>query len=214
MSFLLNTRGSIGAPSRYPQRIRIGHLLAFRSGYRSPSPEWQWLRLDDVEVLSDKASDGWTTIYLANGSRKYPIHMAQQQLCNGMQAVLLRHQSAGAFNHSDTQEQVIDFLLDGGHIIGDPKSISWYLAIEMSDEVVVEELQPSITETKTLGVRGVVQRWRGIPPARKWSVHVDVELARSLRSKEVDDLYSQFGVEERLLRGKRWSYRQCSALMS
>ncbi len=176
-------------------------------------PHGEWTCMEDVEVLSDKAGEGWISVSLSNGFRQYPIHAAQRTLANGAKAVLLRHESAGAFNHTYAQWQVIEFLINEGLIDGDPRSLSWYLAVELDEEIDIEEIKPTITQTKTPGLWGVIDRCRSIAPARKWTVDVPYD-PHYLKASEIDDLYGAFGLEERLRRGKRWSYRNCPACVS
>lgn len=172
-------------------------------------PNGEWKKMEEVTILTDKLEDGWSTVWLQTSDGEDPIRLAQRQLPTGEQAVLIRQiygQGPSIFNRGWRQQGLLEFLVNEGYITGDPRELRWFFALEQDEDIVAEELSPLIRETRTPGMRGAIDRLRGIKSSMQWTVNLP-DHSRFIQATEVDQLYKKFGIEEALRRGKHWSYR-------
>jgi hypothetical protein len=170
-------------------------------------PNGSWMRMDDILELSNRVSPEWETVWYRWGDTRYPIHYARRTLPNGEEAVFLRQAMGPWPSHLDNEWKhsgLLQHLHNHVWNTDEQTPLRWFFALESDDWIEVEEIYPNIKQTRTPGLRGILDRFRGILPTEKWDVSITKE-TRRVRGQERSDLYSVFDASYVLFQDKDWS---------
>lgn len=170
-------------------------------------PSGQWMPMNEIAVLANTLGTSWKSVVEKSSVETRHVYWQQSTLPDGSKVVLLRqpygfHRTS--YNVETDLAMIVEAIVEDGKIACDDYSrIRWFHVWEGADEVLGEEVFVTITRNRTSGIRGIIDRWRGIEPTRKWAV-CSSKPTRNCEYQEVQMLYHAYGLSEMFRRGERW----------
>lgn len=163
--------------------------------------------MNEIAVLANTLGTSWKSVAEKSSVETRHVYWQQSTLPDGSKAVLLRqpygfHRTS--YNVETELAMIVEAIVEDGEIASDDYSrIRWFYVWECAEEVVGEEVFVTITRNRITGIRGIIDRWRGIEPSRKWAVCCS-KPTRNCEDQEVQMLYHVYELSEMLRRGERW----------